>query len=235
MTLFTSTIGVRLSITNLHVSDAEPDAKLSELTTTCLNQMQSLNKQIKAGEGGSQEVSDLSKSWQQHLETCERDIKGMNSASPIASQSYSRYSTIADNTEDISNSLTTLENKRFPFSVSEYNKLSLNLEKLLDYVNSKRQGKQARIGRKQSDLSSILQKHLLSLQSSKKAPQVTDTYFNEFSNGFINVDLQQMREEITNNVSQSSEQKSSKEYKVSRLLGKPVSYTHLTLPTTSNV
>ena len=208
MTLYVSTIGVRLSIINLHVSDADPDSKLSELTTNVINRIESLNQQVKAGEGGSPEIADLSRSWQNHLDYCERDVQGMNLVSPIASQSYSRYLTIADNTESIYSSLTTLQNKRFPFSVSEYSKLSISLEKLVS------------VGRRQSDLTSILQKHLLSIQSSKKSSQVTDNYFDEFANGFINVDSQQVRDDITNNVSQSSESKSSREYKVSRLLGK---------------
>lgn len=219
MTLFLSTIGVRLSIINLHVTDAGPDPKLSELTSTVATDFDNLIEQVKAGEGGDQEVVDLSKSWQQHLDVCQRDVNAMNSVSPIASQSYSRYSTIAGNAEDIYNSLTILEDKRFPFSVSTYSKLSLHLEKLLDYVKSKRRGKQTR-GRKQSELTSVLQKHILSLQSAKKTQQVTDNYFDEFANGFIDVDTQQTRDIISNNISQSLDNKNSRDYKVSRLLGK---------------
>lgn len=217
--LFSRTISVRLSIANLHVSDADEDSKLAELSTQVVSDFDDLINQVKDGQGINRDISDLSKAWVEHLNKCEADIKGIQTSCSIVSQSASRYITIADNTEDISSSLNTLENKRFPFPVTEYGKLTGHLDKLIDYVRTKKKGLHTRI-RKQSDLSAVLQKHILSMQTTAKPQQVTDNYFDDFTNGFVEADVQDVQATIKDNVSSNRDEKSKLQNKVTKYLGK---------------
>ncbi|OHT13980.1 hypothetical protein TRFO_15753 [Tritrichomonas foetus] len=224
MSLFLATVGVRYSINNLHVADAEEDMKLKELVNSVSADFDHLIEQVKNGAGNHAEnssVSKLSHAWVDHLQDCLIDVHGILSVAAVVSQSLSRYTSIAVNAEDIYNSLLKLEDKRFPFSVSYYNKLSLHLDKLIDYTKSKTQGKQVIATRKQSDLSSVLQKHLISLQqTSSKSPQVDEKYFDEFQDGFIQADVQAAQAQIVDNVTQHTDDSNRNEYFISKYLGK---------------
>ena len=224
MTLFLSTIGVRYSITNLHVSDSEPDVKLTEMANALIGDFNNLINQLKIDDDSNQTtISRLSNAWINHIVSCQTDIQGMTSVAGIVTYSPTRYQVIADNAEDIFNSLTTLEDKRFPFSVSSYSKLSLHLDKFIDYVKNKPINKKgARATHRQTDLSSVLQKHLISLQTPTKVIADDDKYFEEFADGFIQgeLDIQSVHAQISDSVAQHTEILSSDELRVEGHLGR---------------
>ena len=202
--LFIMTIGVRLSILNLHVSDADPDAKLQELSETTIADFNSLISFIQK-ESDETPRGVLAQKWVLYLKECLHDVEGIHSSADIVVKSPTRYNAMMNNLIDISTSLSILENKKFPLSTTPYGKLSLHLDKLIDYTRAHRSTDSKK--KKSSALPSLLQEQLLSTKMDTLATTNYDELFAPFSDGFMPpISLQsQINDNLAKSISQKNE------------------------------
>lgn len=219
--LLCETVGMRASLKNLHVSDAEVDQKLADLSSITISDFERLIDHISGGlKSDDEQKANFTSAWTKHLKLCQRDIEGVHKGSEMVSNSLTRYGVFVENLSDIYNSLTVLENKGFPLSVTPYNKLSLHLDKLLEYCKVKPLSRDERRSNQRMSEGLALQMQFMSLSTlTTMAPVVDDSVYEKFAEGFVKADLQSLRSQIVDNVSQSATDRKSTEYQVSSLFG----------------
>ncbi|KAH0792617.1 hypothetical protein GPJ56_003451 [Histomonas meleagridis] len=218
--LFIMTIGVRLSIMNLHVSDGDIDSELSELSEITINDFNNLITFIQ------KEINDspkgvLATKWVQYLKECLHDIEGIHSNSDIALNSPTRYSIMMYNLIDISQSLSILENKKFPISNTPYSRLSLHLDKLIDYTRAHRSTTDSR-KKRSTALPSLLQEQLLSTKLTTDfttSASHFDEMFSPFSDGFL-PNNNNLQSQIQDNLAQKISMKDDLIYSIIQLLSR---------------
>ena len=219
--LFCETVGLRASLKNMHVSDAEVDQKLADLSSITISDFQRLIDHISSGlTADDEQKADFTAQWTRHLKLCQRDVECVHKASEMVSNSMTRYAVFVENMSDVYNSLTVLENKRFPLSVTPYNKLALHLDKLLEYCKVRPLTRDERRSDRKAAEGLALQMQFMTLSTfSTMAPVVDDSVYEKFADGFIKTDLQTLQSQIVDNVSQSATDKRSIYYVIASIFG----------------
>jgi hypothetical protein len=212
--LYVATINLRVSLANLHVSDAENDLFIADTAGAAKSELSEMLSALDTGKDSPMsERLHFVELWRSHLKKCQDDVEGVARAAGIVTSSPTRFATIAQNMEDIVKSLLVIEDKKFPLSLAAYNRLSPRLENLCQYCRAG--------GKKQRrDSHAAAEIGGLELGFSVAAPGASArTDYEAFADGFIRADPHVLQAQIVDHIARSNLPKDSTVYRVVSALG----------------